>query len=84
MNTLHRPTFAEQSARAAFHAFFALIKAVLVALVLVVAVLIVGQSTVAPVSVRLLTTYAVEYAVTKFKPYRPYFPRPYLINLEKK
>lgn len=73
-------TFAQQSARVVFRMFFAFIKAVLLALVVIVAVLVAGQSRVAPVSVNLLTTYAMEYAVATFKPYRGYFPEPYLID----
>ena len=78
------PTFAEQSAAVVIRTFFALIKAVFVALILIVGVLIAGQSRVAPVSVNLLTAYAMEYAVATFKPYRGYFPEPYLIQLENK
>lgn len=78
------PTFAEQSAAVVLRTFFAVVKAVFVALVLIVGVLIAGQSRVAPVSVNLLTAYAMEYAVATFKPYRGYFPEPYLIQLEKK
>ncbi len=78
------PTFAEQSAAVALRTFFAVVKAVFVALVLIVGVLIAGQSRVAPVSVNLLTAYAMEYAVVTFKPYRGYFPEPYLIQLEQK
>ena len=84
MNVLHRPTFAEQSAKVVFNTFFALIKAIFVILVLLVAALIAGQSRIAPVSVRLLSTYGMEYAVTYFKPYRGYFPQPYAVNLKKK
>lgn len=85
MNVLHTPpTFAQQSAKIAYKTFFALVQAALLSLLLIVAVLIVGQSTVAPVSVRLLTTYAMEYAVTYFKPYRGYFPQPYTVDLKKK
>ena len=77
-------TFAQQSARVVFRMFFAFIKAVLLTLVVIVAVLVAGQSRVAPVSVNLLTTYAMEYAVSTFKPYRGYFPEPYLIDLQNK
>lgn len=78
-----KTTFAEQSASIAIGMFFSFVKAVFVALVLVVVVLMVGQSHVAPVSANLLTTYAMEYAVNNFKPYRGYFPEPYLIHIEK-
>ncbi len=77
-----KPTLAEQSTIIALRMFFAFIKAVFVALLLVVGVLVAGQSRVAPVSVNLLTTYAMEYAVATFKPYRGYFPEPYLIHIE--
>ena len=75
-------TFAQQSAEVVFRTFFAFVKAAFVGLVLIVAVLVAGQSRVAPVSMRLLTTYAMEYAVVSFKPYRGYFPEPYLIKLD--
>ena len=81
---LYRPTFAEQSATLALRTFFAFIKAVFIGLVLIVAVLAAGQSRVAPVSVRLLTTYAMEYAVKSFKPYRGYFPEPYVVEFDTK
>lgn len=77
------PTLAQQSAAVTLRMFFAFVKAVFVALVFLVAVLIAGQSRVAPVSVHLLTAYAMEFAVNTFKPYRGYFPEPYLIHLEK-
>ena len=64
--------------------FFFTIKMVLVVLCLFVAILIVSQSAVAPVSTRLLSTYAVEYALHKVKPYRVYFPQPYMVTSEKK
>lgn len=76
-------SFAQQSTSVAIRTFFAFVKAALGALLLIVAVLVAGQSRVAPVSVNLLTTYAMEYAATTFKPYRGYFPEPYLIHLEK-
>ena len=76
--------FAEQSVTAAVRMFFAFVKAAFVALVLIVGVLVAGQSRVAPVSVNLLTAYAMEYAVSTFKPYRSYFPEPYLIHIENK
>lgn len=75
-------TFAEQSAAVALRMFFTFVKAVFVTLGLMVGVLIVGQSRVAPVSVNLLTAYAMEYAVNTFKPYRGYFPEPYLIHIK--
>ncbi len=62
--------------------FFSVIKVAVIVLALAVGVLLAGQSSVAPVSVRLLTSYAMEYAVAKFKPYRHLFPEPYLVNIE--
>ena len=62
--------------------FFTLVKITVVLFALTAGVLVAGQSAVAPVSVRLLTSYGMEYAVSKFKPYRPLFPEPYLINIE--
>lgn len=76
------PPFAEQSAGVAVRMFFTFVKAAFVTLALIVAVLVAGQSRVAPVSVNLLSTYAMEYAVSTFKPYRGYFPQPYLIHIE--
>lgn len=84
MNILHRPTFAEQAAQFAFQTFFALVKAILITIFLIGVVLIAGQSTVSPVSVRLLTTYGMEYAVSRFKPYRDYFPEPYVRKFDMK
>jgi hypothetical protein len=84
MNLFHRKTLGEESAEIALGAFFALLKAILIALVLLVAVLVTAQSTVSPVSVRLLTTYVMEYSVARFKPYRGYFPEPYALKFEKK
>lgn len=81
---LRRLTFAEQSAAVVLRTFFALIKALFIGIVLIVAVLVAGQSRVAPVSVQLLTTYDMEYAVSSFKPYRGYFPEPYLIEFDTK
>ena len=80
----YRQTFAEQSASFAVQTFFAFVKAVFIGLILIVAILAAGQSQVAPVSMRLLTTYAMEYAVASFKPYRGYFPEPYLIEFDNK
>ena len=79
-----RPSFAEQSAAVLFKAFFTLMKTLFILLVLTVGALVAGQSAVAPVSLRLLTSYGMEYAVTTFKPYRHLFPEPYLIDLENK
>lgn len=75
-------TFAQQSAAFVFKSFFTLVKTAFILLALVVGALVAGQSSSAPVSVRLLTSYGMEYAVSTFKPYRHLFPEPYLIKLE--
>ena len=73
----YSPSFTQETTPASLYSFFALVKALLIALVLIVGVLVAGQSKVAPVSINLLTTYVMEYAVSTFKPYRGYFPEPY-------
>lgn len=78
------PSFAQQSLAVLFKAFFMLAKTLFVLLALSVSALVAGQSSVAPVSLRLLTAYGMEYAVATFKPYRHFFPEPYLIDLENK
>ena len=55
---------------AVFNLFFFTIKLLIVVLVLFAAVLIVSQSSVSPVSTRLLSMYALEYAEYKIKPVR--------------
>ena len=62
--------------------FFSLVKMAVVCVMLAAGVLIAGQSSVAPVSVRLLTSYGMEYATSALKPCRHLFPKPYAINLE--
>lgn len=79
-----RLSFAQQSVTMLFKAFFMMIKTLFILLALSVGALVAGQSSVAPVSLRLLTAYGMEYAVTTFKPYRHLFPEPYLIDLENK
>ncbi len=75
-------TLATQAYAFVSQIFFTLLKTGVVLIVLTVGVLVIGQSSVAPVSMRLLISYGMEYAVTTFKPYRVYFPEPYLINIE--
>ena len=82
--TAKRRSFAEQSAVVLLKAFFVSVKTLFVLLALTVGALVAGQTSVAPVSARMLTSYAVEYAVATFKPYRHWFPEPYLIDLENK
>ena len=62
--------------------FFFTVKTATVCLLLLAAVLVISQSAVAPVSSRLLGLYAVEYATKTVKPYRHFFPKPYMVNLE--
>ena len=82
---MNEPTgvFTKKSMRFVIRAFFVFVKMLVVLLVLTGGALIAGQSSVSPVSVRLLTSYGMEHAVSTFKPYRHLFPRPYLIDLEK-
>ena len=79
-----KSTFAEQSAVFLFKGFVMLVKTAFILLALSEGALVAGQSSVAPVSLRLLTAYGMEYAVATFKPYRHLFPEPYLIDLENK
>ena len=77
---------ADASARLCIKAIFIFFKTLAVLAVLtvaaLVAALVAAQSSVAPVSARLLVSLGVEYASRNLKPYRPYFPEPYLIQLE--
>lgn len=74
--------FAKQAVKILLKSFFALVKMTFILLILIVGTLIASQSSVSPVSVRLLTSYAMEYAVNTFKPVRPYFPAPYVVEVE--
>jgi len=77
-------SFVNPTLHFAVQAFFSCIKTLVVVIVLVAGTLIASQSAAAPVSVRLLTAKGMEYAVATFKPYRHYFPEPYLIDIETK
>ena len=77
-------SFAQQTVAVLFKAFFVLVKTLFILLALSGGALVAGQSSVAPVSLRLLTAYGMEYAAATFKPYRHFFPEPYLIELENK
>lgn len=66
----------------AINGFFFILKRVTVILLVFAGGLVVSQSTVAPVSTRMLTAYVVEYGMVKIKPYRHLFPKPYMVNLE--
>ena len=65
-----------------FNGFFFVVKTLILALCLLAIVLVISQSAVAPVSTRLLSTYGLEYATQIIKPYRHYFPKPYMVSLE--
>ena len=84
MTRVSHPSLAEQSAVWLLKAFFMGVKTLFVLAALTVGALVAGQSSVAPVSVHLLTSYGMENAVATFKPYRHWFPEPYLIELETK
>ena len=68
----------------AWKLFFGSVKIMALSLLFVVGALVAGQSSVAPVSVRLLTSYGMEFAVTALKPLRPLFPEPYVIQFNTK
>jgi len=62
--------------------FFALLKITFVLLFLVVGALILAQSSVAPVSVRWLTSLVIKQSARTLEPVRPYFPAPYVVEIE--
>lgn len=66
----------------ALNGFFFIVKIWTASLIILAAVLVVSQSSVAPVSTRLLGDYALEYASKTIKPYRHFFPKPYMVNSE--
>ncbi len=65
-----------------FNGFVFVIKTFITALGILTLVLVVSQSSVAPISTRLLSTYALEYATHTIKPYRHFFPKPYMVSSE--
>ena len=73
-----------QSIAFASDAFFALMKMLVLGLVLLVGGLLAAQSSFTPVSLRLLSSYGMEYADRTFKPYRHWFPEPQLVQVETK
>jgi len=77
-------SFTESSLQLLLRLFFGAVKGILIIFIFSVGVLVISQSAVAPVSLRLLSSYGMEYAVATFKPYRHYFPEPFLIELETK
>ena len=66
----------------ALSGFFFILKIVTIGFFVLVLTLILSQSAVAPISSRLLSAYALEYATKTIKPYRHYFPQPYMVNLD--
>lgn len=72
----------KQSLHFVLRLFFAALKGTFLLTALTAGALIAGQSSVAPVSVRLLTSYGMEYAVSTLKPWRHLFPKPYPIEVE--
>ena len=74
----------QQSIDFASDAFFALLKMLVLVLVLLVGGLLAAQSSFTPVSLRLLSSYGMEYASRTFKPYRQWFPEPQLVQSETK
>ena len=76
--------FEQRAATVVWTLFFGVVKTIFIVLVLFVGTLIASQSSVAPVSVRLLTSYGMEYAVALLKPVRPLFPQPQVIDFKTK
>ncbi|MBR3603723.1 MAG: hypothetical protein IKL48_03435 [Elusimicrobiaceae bacterium] len=66
----------------ALNGFFFVVKVLTIVFLVLTVTLILSQSSVAPVSSRLLSMYALEYATKTIKPYRHFFPQPYMVNLE--
>lgn len=65
-------------------AFFFIFKTITVVMLILAGGLIISQSAVSPVSARFLSTYAVEYTAKTIKPYRHFFPKPYMVQVEEK
>lgn len=81
---MSKSLFDSRATTVLFRLFFGVVKIVFIMLFFVVGTLIAAQSSVAPVSVRLITSYGMEYAVVLLKPARPLFPEPYLIEFNTK
>ena len=77
-------TFAEQSITFVSQALFAMAKTLFVVALLLVGGLLAAQSSVAPVSWRLLSSYGTEYITKTIMPYRHWFPAPQTIEPVKK
>ena len=74
--------FEQEAGAVVWTLFFGVMKTIFIVLVFVVGTLVASQSSVAPVSVRLLSAYGMEYAVSTLKPCRHLFPRPYSMEVE--
>ena len=74
--------FEQETSTIVWKLFFGVIKTIFIVLVLVVGTLVASQSSVAPVSVRLLSAYGMECAVSLLKPIRPFFPQPQVIDFK--
>ena len=66
----------------AFTAFFFIVKLITVGLLFLIIVLGVSQSAVAPVSTQLVGSYVLQYTIKAVKPYKIFFPKPYMVNLD--
>ena len=74
--------FSQSVFAAAVNVFFACVKIAFILLVLGVGALVLAQSSVAPVSVQWLTSVVMKRTITVLKPLRPYFPAPYVVEIE--
>lgn len=81
---MSRHLFEQEASSVVWTLFFGVMKTIFIVLFLVVGTLVASQSSVAPVSVRLLTSYGMEYAVALLKPVRPFFPQPQVIDFKTK
>ena len=81
---MNRHLFEQKAGTVIWTLFFGVVKTIFIVLVLVIGTLIASQSSVAPVSVRLLTSYGMESAVVLLKPIRPFFPQPQVIDFKTK
>lgn len=81
---MSRHLFEQRAGTVVWTLFFGVVKTVFIVLMLVIGTLVASQSSVAPVSVRLLSAYGMEYGVALLKPVRPLFPQPQVIDFKTK
>lgn len=81
---MSRHLFEQEASSVVWTLFFGVVKTIFIIWVLIIGALVASQSSVAPVSVRLLTSYGMEYAVALLKPVRPLFPQPQVIDFKTK